>query len=76
MSITSSIKEKMRNVAVEALTQKGPMTSRAILDYAISYHKGVRWVPHTSAISSILATDPKGRFLSDQSDRREWRLKG
>ena len=72
----SSIKNRIRAIAVEAITQRGPMTSKAILEYAIDNHKGVGWVPHYLAMSGILASDPKGRFASDTSKKREWKLRG
>jgi hypothetical protein len=71
----SSMKYRIRTVAVEAITQRGPMTGRAILEYAIDNHKGVGWVPHYLAISGILASDPEGRFAADTSKRREWKLR-
>jgi len=71
----SSMKNRIRDVAVEAITRRGPMTGRAILEYAIDNHRGVGWVPHYLAMSGILASDPKGRFASDTSKKREWKLR-
>jgi len=69
------VKDRIRNIAEEAITLQGPMTGRQIADYAIDNHKGVRWIPHTAAISGILASDKKGRFVADKTKKSEWRLR-
>jgi len=70
-----TVKNRIRNIAAEAITLQGPMTGRQIADYVIDNHNGVRWIPHTAAISGILASDKEGRFIADRTKRAEWRLR-
>lgn len=74
MAKGKSSKDKLKEIAVEAITLQGPMTSRQISDYAIDNHKAVRWIPHRLAIPGILASDK--RFVSDNSKRKQWKLRG
>ena len=46
MAKGKSSKDKLKEIAVEAITLQGPMTNRQISDYAIDNHKAVRWIPH------------------------------
>jgi len=72
----STRKERIRKIAAEAIGLRGPMTSRQIVDYAIDNHNAYRWIPHTAAISGILASDKSRRFIADRTKKSEWRLRG
>ena len=77
MAKSQKFKDMLREVAVEAITLRGPMTGRQILDYAIDNHKGaVRWVPAKNAVYGILGSDSKRRFAcTDRNKRKIWRLR-
>ena len=68
--------ERIRTIAAEAIGLRGPMTTRQIVDYAIDRHNAYRWIPHTAAISGILASDKSRRFIADRTKKSEWRLRG
>lgn len=72
----STIKNRLRDIAAEAISLQGPMTSKQISDYAISQHKAVGWIPHSLAIPGILASDETKRFTFVRSgSRREWKMR-
>lgn len=77
MAKSQKFKDMLREVAVEAITLRGPMTGRQILDYAIDNHKGaVRWVPAKNAVYGILGSDSKRRFTcTDRNKQKIWRLR-
>ena len=77
MAKSQKFKNMLREVAVEAITLRGPMTGRQILDYAIDNHKGaVRWVPAKNAVDGILGSDSERRFAcTDRNKQKIWRLR-
>ena len=77
MAKSQKFKDMLREVAVEAITLRGPMTGRQILDYAIDNHKGaVRWVPAKNAVYGILGSDSERRFTcTDRNKQKIWRLR-